>query len=176
MKQILTIVLSLIGLSNLCYSQNIKNIELPYCLYTNESKMFVYDTVINVAGVSKDELYKRSKDWVISTVRTSDKTVIFDDQGLNEIRTDVTLGIPIQMGTSDINFKLSIYLKDNKVRFVTESFQMHYLGTNGVYDMAFEKLSKFVDHRKLYKKFDLQFPALVDSYVKSLSKAKKADW
>jgi hypothetical protein len=147
-------------------------------LYTTESGNLIYDTVINVLDVPKHELYKRAKNWVISTVRTSDKTVIFDDIENNEIRTDVTLALTRYAGSS-INIKISIYLKENKVRLVNESFMYHYLGPTGVYDASFEK-AKLMMKNKIYKEFDKEFDkeftAFRDSFVNFLMKNSKSDW
>ena len=167
-------VLILVLTSNVIFAQNIKNKKPPLTLYTTESGGFIYDTVINVNDVSKQELYKRAKNWVISTVRTSDKTVVFDDAEFNEIRTDVTLAIAKFAGVN-VNFKISIYLKDNKCRFVNESFMYHYLGTEGIYDSSFEK-AKVVMMGKIYKEFDKEFTAFRDSFIKSLLKSSKSDW
>jgi len=101
------------------FAQNTKNTKPPLTLYTTESGSFIFDTIINFTGVSKQDLYKRAKNWVISTIRTSDNTVVFDDKDSSEIRTDATI---LLTGYGYVNFKMSIYLKDNKSKIVYESF------------------------------------------------------
>ncbi|MEI7661477.1 MAG: DUF4468 domain-containing protein [Bacteroidota bacterium] len=155
-------------------SQNIKNKKPPLTLYTAESGSYIYDTVINVKDVSKQDLYKRAKNWVISTVRTSDNTVVFDDSGFNEIRTDVTIGISLYIGVAQVNFKLSIYLKDNKCRLLCESFMLHYVGSR-IYDSPLET-AKFIDIKKVNKGFDQQFTVLTNAFIKSVLENKKSDW
>lgn len=159
-------MLAFLLISGMSLAQNTKNDKLPYCLYTSQSGNFIYDTVVNVNGVSKQDLYKRAKNWVISTIRTSDKTVVFDDTENNEIRTDATMGLPKVQG-SNVNFKISIYFKEQKCRIVCESFMFHYIGSTEIYDAAFEKL-KTVINKKIYKDFDVEFSNLRDSLIKSL--------
>src|SRR5690349_5307881 len=86
-------VVALILISHFGYTQNVRNTEPPLTLSTNETGKFVFDTVVNVNGVSKGELYKRTKSWITSNIRTSDNTVILDDKDSSEIKTDATLDL-----------------------------------------------------------------------------------
>ena len=167
-------ILCLLISFNFLFAQNTKNSKPPLTLYTTESGSFILDTVINVKDVLKQELYNRAKNWVISTVRTSDKTVVFDDTEFNEIRTDVTLALPKFTGVS-VNFKISIYLKDNKCRFVSESFIYNYIGQGGVVVVALEK-RKGMGTGSIYKEFDKEFTIFINSFFTSLSKKSKTDW
>ena len=137
-------------------------------------RTFVLDTVLNFTNTSKEDLYKRAKNWVVSTIRTSDKTVIFDDKDFNEIRTDATLALPVYQGAT-VNFKISIFFKENRCKIVYESFMYHYVGLSGIEDSAFEKL-KGMYKGTLYKDFDKQFEPLRDSLFKALSTANNSNW
>ena len=141
-------LLAIISVTNL-NSQNKKNEDPPYSLYTNENGSFVFDTVIEIAEITKSELYKRAKNWVISNVRSNDKTVIFDDENNEEIRTDVTTALGKFPGVS-INFKLAIYFKDGKCKINCESFAYQYIGSGTLYEEDFAKV-KVMGKKMVYK-------------------------
>ncbi len=168
------ILMVFILFSNIIIAQNTKNTKPPLTLYTTESGNFIMDTVINVNDVSKEELYKRAKDWVVSTVRTSDQNVIFDDTDFNEIRTDITLNLTKFAGINKVNFKLSVFFKDNKCRIITESFIYLYIGSEA-YEAPLDKL-KTVRNKKTYKEFDIEFAKFKNSLIQSLYKAVDNDW
>ena len=178
MKRITTSGLSLFFLlmlvCQISHAQNIKNTTPPLTLYTNESGKFVYDTIINVSDAAKTELYRRGKNWVLSTVRTTDNTVVYDDKDSGEIRTNVTLEIPDYPGNY-VNFKISLSFKEGKCRIVDESFMYIF----GPYEFAYETLptSKLkIVKKKVSILFDNQFQAFNTSLIKSLFKPSKSDW
>jgi len=160
------------------FAQFTKNTKPPLTLYKTESGSFILDTVINVNDVSKSHLYKRAKNWVISTVRTSDQTVIFDDENNDEIRTDVTINIDngVFATPPKVNFKLAIYLKDNKYRIIANSFKYYAFSTStGIYEAEFHKI-KVMGKKSTYKMFDDEFTKFLNSLNESLNKSIDNDW
>jgi len=169
---ILVVTLTVINIE--VFAQNTKNTKPPLTLYTTEAGSFILDTVINVNDVSKVELYNRAKNWVVSTVRTSDQNVVFDDTEYNEIRTNVTLNLTKFAGVNKVNFKTSILFKEGKCKLITESFVYLYIGSE-VYEAPLSKI-KTIRNKKTYIEFDKEFTKFKKSLIQSLKKSIDNDW
>jgi hypothetical protein len=175
---IFSTVLFLLFVCNFSFTQNIKNLEPPLTLYTTEAGTYIFDTVLIIDSVSKQDLYKRAKNWVNLTIKPSDKTVVFDDSGFNEIKMETTLGLP-KFVMINIKFRTSMFFKENKCRIVYDSFifsKTKDTGSGiGTFDYQFEKI-KVYNKVKIREDFDLQFIAYRNSLIKTLFNSNISNW
>lgn len=176
MKQIRKILILLIIFlcGSISFAQNTRNTEPPLTLSKNEAGRFIFDTIVNVEGVSKKELYNRARKWLNSTLRTPSNELMVSDTSFSEIRTNMTIELTKYKG-SFINFKISIFTKDNKCRVVCESFMRYYISVDMQKYEDFEKLS-MIPKKPLYRDFDNNFSMLINSFRNSMSNAINNDW
>lgn len=161
MKQIrkISILLIILLSGSIAFAQNTRNTEPPLTLSKNEAGSFIFDTIVNIEGVSKKELYNRARNWVNSTLRTPNSELVISDTSFSEIRTNMTIELTRYKG-SYVNFKISIFTKENKYRVVCESFKRCLLDVNLLKYEDFEKLT-MLPRKPLYRDFDKNFGLLI---------------
>lgn len=129
-----------------------------------------YDTIISVNG-TKDELYSRVKRWELNTFKIADNPFATEDKesGFFSILTRISNGYkdyyltrkidPTFRGL-DIHFKLRIYVKDNKARFIATDFTTDDTGIDDKY-MESVLLNEVIiydtsSNKKKYKTIDFK--------------------
>lgn len=88
------------------------------------SNSYYYEEIINVENVTKEEMFERAKQWVLSNFKTGDVNSQFDDKNLN-IYTSSTIFYEKYKSTWNadlLNFKLNISFKDGKYKVRIEDF------------------------------------------------------
>lgn len=78
------------------------------------SDNYYYEGIVPVEGVSKEEMFKRAKDWVLSNFKTGDNNIQFDEQSLSIYNSPI---VKMKRITNHLNFKIAIYFKDGKYKF-----------------------------------------------------------
>lgn len=98
------------------------------------NKYIMQEVIICDSALTKEQLFGRCKDWVVRNLKSSDNNIQLDDKEFKQITaTGVikTADMPIAMcmiGNCMTDFKLTINIKDGKVRYTIENI-VHY-GTN----------------------------------------------
>ncbi len=114
----------------------------------NEPVVYVFD----VEGATKDELYKRSLNWVAESYKSAEHVLTFKDQesGVLKGRAIDYIRPPMDLCNRGYNYDLSIYTKDNKAKIefsgVTSYRQPD--GTAGIdmkYKAAYDLIMKNFD-------------------------------
>ncbi|WP_129019502.1 DUF4468 domain-containing protein [Edaphocola flava] len=101
----------------------------------NESGAFTYESVVNIEGVTKEEMFNRAKQWIIANLKTNDNNIAFDANSLT-INNSATLvlkpagGFNWAITSGFINFKLNVQFKDGRYKFVFDNIvvQTAYMG------------------------------------------------
>lgn len=84
----------------------------------DNSTNYYYEGVVPVEGVSKEEMYKRAKEWVLSTFKTEDNNAQFDEPNLSIFNTPTIILEKFKTYPGDyMNFKLKLLFKDGKYKF-----------------------------------------------------------
>jgi len=83
---------------------------------------YAYEEVVAVDGVSKEEMFKRAKQWIVANLKTVDNNIQFDDKDFvinNEASTIITAsqgwGWVISRGST--SFKVHLAFKDGRYKF-----------------------------------------------------------
>ena len=85
------------------------------------SDNYYYEGVVPVDGISKEEMFKRAKEWVLSNFKTGDVNTQFDEANLQiyNAPTIIIKVFPDCRACKDdyANFKLKLLFKDGKYKF-----------------------------------------------------------
>jgi hypothetical protein len=150
----------------------------------NEQGHMVYEKVVEVNNVSKEELYKRVKAWVMDNVKTIDNNIQYDDKGSETIITTPTIALENlknnHVVNQKVNFKLKILFKDNKMKITASSFI--YYGEDvqhRVFNTPLEdlKITRIIPSpvKKIQELFDDTFGGFVADLSKSAA-ASSGSW
>ncbi|NOQ26268.1 MAG: DUF4468 domain-containing protein [Bacteroidales bacterium] len=75
----------------------------------------VYTDIVQLEGMSKDEIYKKAKMWVISTLKSGDNMVELD--GTNSDQIVATGNILLYLDPEKINTKVYFHLNEGFLNF-----------------------------------------------------------
>lgn len=143
---------------------------------------YSYQDVIKVDSVSKEQLYKRAKAWVLKSLKSSDNILELDDKEFNAITSGGTIPLT-RIGTSGfmsyvyddakLTFKATIQFKDGKVRYTFDNFSYSANKMfNGAYNGA---LSSTLENLELTGKTKEQALTDIASKMTALIKSFTAD-
>lgn len=136
MKKILVAVLCLsIATPTLLAKE--KDEEYKVVVIKSESSGYVYENVVNVEGVSKEEMFKRAKTWIIANLKTEDNNINFDEAGMS-ITNTATLVLKAASGFNwaithgVVNFKLNIMFKEGRYKFIFDNIVVQAAYADGI--------------------------------------------
>jgi hypothetical protein len=150
-------------------------------LPVKKGKVF-YSGIVNIDGVSKEELYNRAKRWFVNTYTSAQDNIQIDDKDNGEIvgkgcfRTywDVTI-----ISGTEVNIceTVRILIKDGKFKYEFKNFSIKYFAApdqrniSPDIDMPLENWKSYSKNnaKRIFKKID----ADVNDLIKSLSAAVK---
>ncbi len=131
MKQKITF-LSMLLLAIIFPSQFIKA-QFPIDPETGKVR---YTDVISLDSMSKAEIYKKAKIWMLTTFKSADNMIDFDDAAMDKIIGTATvivdsLRLPFVPGKtysseSYLNLKMVISIKDNRLKYSIENILLYY--------------------------------------------------
>lgn len=153
----------------------------PTSLHLDESGKWTYEKVVEVPNTSKDVLYERMKKWVLTNVKSVDKNTLTDDPNHETLITNVTISLDkIFFWNAEINFKLILEFKENKLRITASSFTYYgesfTAGVQNVNAPLEEYASDKVTVKKIDKHIDERFPAFMTSVENGSHATAKKDW
>lgn len=149
MKKILLLAISLLTIAPaLTAKDKDKDKEVKIVLVKEEnSNEYYYEDVVPVEGVSKEEMFKRAKVWVLQNLKTSDNNIQFDENSFSIINEATIVLTPTKSAfwgvtTGMANFKLNIQFKEGKYKFRFDNIVIFMKGINGSETLAYGELSK----------------------------------
>ena len=77
----------------------------------------VYTEVVQVEGVSKDELYNRAKNWVVKVYNNPQKVIQLDDKAAGQISVKGLFNYNFRDFRNQVNYTMSIYVKDGRYKY-----------------------------------------------------------
>jgi len=112
-----------------CFSKNYG--QLP----KSELGEIIFENVVQQDGLTKEEIYKKAKLWIVTTLKSGDNmvelggdestnitgtgNVILSDQNYSGAR-----GYSYEMQNISLNFKFSIFCKDSRYKYRIENFTL----------------------------------------------------
>lgn len=93
---------------------------------------FKYEEVVQVSELKQNEIYDRSKNWIVRTLKSSDNAVNLDDpdkasiNATGNILLDNRYGGLLMFTNITLNFKYSVYCKEGRYKVVVDNFTLNY--------------------------------------------------
>jgi hypothetical protein len=105
-------------------------ILVPFFGFTQEPLTFI--GVVEVPGISKDELFIRGREWFNETFKSSKDVIQIADKetgelsgkGMTVVKSVYNYGKE-RIAYSDTDFSMSVWMRDGKYRYEITSFIMH---------------------------------------------------
>jgi len=98
---------------------------------------YAFDSVVTADGLSKEQMFQRAKDWIISHFKTDDNNINYDAAG-SSITTTSTIVLNTGSGFNwsithcVCNFKLNIQFKNGRYRFVFDNIIVQAAYADGI--------------------------------------------
>lgn len=179
MKKILLLAVLLLVAASQMQAKGDKE-EVKIVLVKEEnSDNYYYEGVVPVEGISKEEMFKRAKEWVLSNLKTGDNNAQFNEQEL-VIYNNPTISVKVK-GFPDgyANFKIKISFKDGRYKFIFDNVIVIYDSKTKPYtdaDVMFYGYGR--TSQKLVKGINQSFAQIsadLENAIKG-NTAKKDDW
>ncbi len=148
---------------------------------------FVYEGIVKVDSISKAEIFSRAKEWIVRNLKSSDSNVNLDDKESKSLTSAGNIHLENRLGhyysNINLNFKLSVFVKDEKYKYIVESFTINYIkGAHGLFsvsgpleELEFNKSNK----EKTYTEINTKILSLLkdlEAFNNSKENDKKKDW
>lgn len=121
MKKVLILMSCLLMAFSFTAMAGKKEDEVAYLLQ-NKDGSWAYEEIVQIPNITKEELFKRGKAWILENMKTGDNNIAFDDKeftinnnGTMKIDSKTFFSWAITEGA--FNFKFHVWLKDGKYRF-----------------------------------------------------------
>ncbi len=114
----------------------------------NAAGSYTYEGVVTVENVSKEEMYKRAKQWVLSNLKTEDNNIGFNEENQTIINTaSIVLkgggGFNWAITHAVANFKIKLEFRDGRYKFVFDNIVVQAAYTDGIVEtMAYETITR----------------------------------
>ncbi|WP_461633370.1 DUF4468 domain-containing protein [Labilibaculum euxinus] len=96
-----------------------------------------YSEVVQLEGMTKDEIYKKTKLWMISTLKSGDNMVELDGTTSDQIVGTGNLMLSLnkeadktkwrlKLENGYLNFKFIVFCKDGRLKYQVNNFNLHF--------------------------------------------------
>jgi hypothetical protein len=82
-----------------------------------------FDSVFNVPGLSKDDIYSRSKEWIANYYKSAKDVINMDDKGSGIIKIKALNTSSNDMDLEYTSYDMYIYIKDFKYKCVVNNLE-----------------------------------------------------
>lgn len=133
MKKVFLFILAVIPL--ISFSQNREKFNTVNPIYQEvlplENELITFSTVVQVEGVSKDELYLRAHGWIIKSFNSAKDVVQLDDKEAGKIVCKTVTTLSAGKGffgkvVMDIYYLLTIEVRDDRYKISASNFVHQY--------------------------------------------------
>lgn len=186
MKKVLLVVMSLLFVAPSVQAKD-KDEEYKVVVVKNEaSGSYAYEQVVNVEGVTKEEMFNRAKKWIIANFKTSDNNIQFDEANLTIANTATVVmnaasGFNWAITSGLVNFKLNLQFKEGRYKFIFDNIAVQAVYSDGIvetvnYEQA-QKNNKPAKHiRKETNEKLLAISTQLEQAIKTGGGKGKDDW
>ncbi|MFA6152380.1 MAG: DUF4468 domain-containing protein [Chitinophagaceae bacterium] len=149
---------------------------------------FSFERVIQTPSQTKDVLYKKAKAWVLSTMKTADQNISYDEENFKIVNSGAKSIDPKKNSAAFLisegyfNFKILFEFKDGKYRVKIDNFEIFTRANTGfqVKDKTrtYAELSDNKEGKYIREQIDEKLTSLIRSLNGSLvsSEQKNSDW
>lgn len=91
---------------------------------------YIYEEVVTCDDVSKEDMFKRAKQWIVGNLKTVDNNIQFDDKDLvinNEASTIITAGQGLTWAISrgSTSFKIHLAFKEGRYKLRIDNITIY---------------------------------------------------
>ena len=183
MKKVLLIAITLLFTTPIVKAQD-KDEKVKMVLVKEEnSDNYYYEGVVPVEGVTKEEMFKRAKAWVLSNFKTGDNNSQFDETNF-EIYNSPT--IIVKKGDNYVNFKIKLQFKDGKYKFRFDNLivQPHWAITPPQEPVPYNGVKLYGRYGKKFNRFFIEnintafvgMASSLETSIKGISTKKDDNW
>lgn len=149
-------------------------------LPTNNLGEVVFSNVVELENQSKEELYKKAKFWIVSSLKSGDNMVELagnnSDQVVgtgNLLIDDVLTGLNKVNKTTftSLNFKFIVFCKKGRIKYEVSNFLLSYKDSqNTIIQTSIEKIKSpaFIKKEKYISLFEANMNEAINSSLNSL--------
>lgn len=99
--------------------------------HAQDAEPLEFSEVVQATGVSKDELYNRAKNWVVRVYNNPQKVIQLDDRTNGQISVKGLFTYPFRGCKNNINYTLSLYVKEGRYKFEMHDIYFTAFGSAG---------------------------------------------
>jgi hypothetical protein len=156
-----------------------------------------YKEVIQLDGMSKDEIYKKAKMWMVSTLKSGDNMVELDGTNSEQIVGTGNLKPVIKdeknkkrfwIADANLNFKFIVFCKEGRTKCVVKNLSLSLKTLNSGNSVVRTNLDNIEDYpgygekwQVVYRDFVIQLVnehirVLINDFKSSLQLTEENDW
>lgn len=147
MKKVGLVVLSLLLAAPVLQAKD-KEEDYKVVVVQGENGNYQYEQVVNVEGVSKEEMFKRAKSWIIANMKTEDNNIRFDETDLSITNTATVVmkaasGFNWAITHGLVNFKLNLMFKEGRYKIIIDNIAVHAAYADGIVEtLGYDQLQR----------------------------------
>lgn len=148
MKKIVWLILMPLMVTTSVVQAKDKEEEYKVVVAQGENGSYQYEQVVPVESVSKEEMFKRAKSWIIANMKTDDNNIQFDEAGMNITNTATLVMKPASgfnwaITHGLVNFKLHLMFKDGRYKFVFDNIAVQAAYADGIVEtMGYDQVQR----------------------------------
>ncbi len=146
---------------------------------------YAFDSVITADGLSKELMFQRAKDWIISNFKTEDNNIKYDAGGMS-IATTGTIVLKTGSGFNWsithclCNFKLNIQFKDGRYRILLDNIIVQAAYADGIVEtLNYDQVQKNnAPAKHIRREVNVKLASIADQLAQAVKggNTKKDDW
>lgn len=161
------VTMFLISITSFCQEKFQESLPL-------ENGKVVYTEVIKIDDLSKSDLYKRAKKWVVLNYKSANDVIQLDDKEDGIIIAKGTFGIRYYTRNPKIEHTLQIETKNGRFKYTISNFIYN---DNQGYTFFIENFPKgWAGKKKLYRLIDEEVNKIISNLKQSMNSEEKDDW
>lgn len=154
----------------------------------DESGKVMYSNIVELDGLTKQEIYEKTKFWVMSNLKSGDNMTQFDEEKFDQIIG--TGNLILQVDNKDkkikkmklkegfLNFKFIVFIKDGKLKYQVGNLNLSFsrMILHQLYPEITTGLDNISDAPNFSKKWQVRYKEYVAKLVDENVKAFMADF
>lgn len=159
-----------------------------------KSGLVTFTDVIQLDGMSKDDIYKKAKFWIVSSLKSGDNMVELNGSNSDQIVGTGNISLNVsEQGMKDfaikesvLNFKFIVFCKEGKLKYKITNFDLAFvLKNNDIVRTDLETIDLFPNANDKWQKNyeelvtetvtkDIQ--QLIKSFITEMNASNEDDW
>jgi hypothetical protein len=140
-----------------------------------ESKLYTYQEVVEVEGVSKDDLYTRARTWFVKEYKSANAVLQMDDKEAGTLMGKGFFKVMFQGALRDVYHTVQIDVKDDRYRYSINAFKLKFSHVYNEKDFELLTNKDFWGISKLIEATHQETKSMINGLKNHMQKADK-EW